>query len=703
MSLSSITQRHIQDYTDADTLEHHWGYADRVIPCTNDAGSCEYLDVVYSAHDRGMMYTGIFWLTVAAILISCGSWRLKAWLEGSPLSRTAPSQKHPPSFASRLHNTISAVSRRFLMPETASRPMTAIFGHTTRLQLLVLAMLVGYLSIWSFVGITYNTWITPVKASPGVYNHRSSVGPWADRVGVLAYALTPLSIMLGARESLLSTLTGVPYQSFLFLHRWVGYVIVIQSILHTMGWCLVEARYYQPQPTVWAAFVAQKYIIWGFVAFVLLLLLLVFTFPFVYNRLGGYETFRKAHYILAMVYIGAAIGHWKQLACFLIPSIGLWGIDRGLRLVRSFILHNSGQCPGKQGSFFAPTPAHVSIFEDPADGDIVRLDFHQPEPMPFEIGKHYYLTFTEGSIWQSHPFTPLNDPEYDIKQVVTDEFTSRERHTLLVPHSYIFRAKGGETKKIAQLVANKIQLAVTEQTTEKADNSTSPDSSVVVSAASSAATTPVILTGPYGQGYMDEIADDTNIICVAGGTGITFVLPVLLRLARAPAPRAGKSQRKLRLIWAIRRQSALSWIAAELQRLRDSVHDIQIDIYVTDEQPDAASQMFAASPAADDSSSSGGEEKATTAQPDSASASAPASVVDVLTHSMTSGGRPDLPTLVSAFTADTITGPTAVVASGPTGMITTLRKAVAESNVPFKVWKGDMRHSVRLIVDDRIE
>lgn len=35
-------------------------------------------------------------------------------------------------------------------------------------------------------------------------------------------------------------------------------------------------------------------------------------------------------------------------------------------------------------------------------------------------------------------------------------------------------------------------------------------------------------------------------------------------------------------------------------------------------------------------------------------------------------------------------------------MITALRKAVAESNVPSKVWKGDMRHSVRLIVDDRI-
>ena len=680
MSLPSLSRRHIQDYGDASSLEPHWGYADRVVPCTNDAGSCAYLDVVYGAHDRGMLYTGIFWLTIAAVLIPWGCWRLKTWLEGSPLSRAPPSsQSQPPPFSSRLHNTISAVFRRHLLPETASRPMTAIFGHTTRLQLLLLAMLVGYLSIWSFVGIWYNTWITPVKASPGLYNRRTSIGPWADRVGVLAYALTPLSIMLGARESLLSTLTGVPYQSFLFLHRWVGYVIVIQSIFHTMGWCLVEARYYQPQPTTWTAFVAETYIVWGFVAFVLLLLLLLFTFPVVYNRLGGYETFRKAHYILAMVYIGAAIGHWKQLACFLVPSIGLWGIDRGLRLVRTFILHSSGQCPGQKGAFFAPMPAQVSIFEDPADGDIVRLDFHQPEPMPFEIGKHYYICFTEGSVWQSHPFTPLNDPEYDLKQIVTDEYTYRERRTLLVAHSYILRAKGGETKKIAQLVAQKIQRALAAQSTEKADeaDNATPSFSLTASA-TSAATTPVILTGPYGQSYMSEIADDTNIICVAGGTGITFVLPVLLRLARAPVARSGKTQRKLRLIWAIRRQSAVSWVAAELQRLHESAHDIQVDIYVTDETPPATPQLFTDSPA-------------------------PAPAVGALSRAMTSGGRPNLPALVSAFTAETIAGPTAVVASGPVGMITALRKAVADSNVPSKVWKGDMRHSVRLIVDDRIE
>src|SRR4051812_38961910 len=70
------------------------------------------------------------------------------------------------------------------------------------------------------VGITYKTWITPVKKHPGVYNTRTGLGGFADRVGAIAYALTPFCVALSTRESLLSLITGVPYQHFNFLHRW---------------------------------------------------------------------------------------------------------------------------------------------------------------------------------------------------------------------------------------------------------------------------------------------------------------------------------------------------------------------------------------------------------------------------------------------------------------------------------------------------
>lgn len=114
--------------------------------------------------------------------------------------------------SARLRRTVESAFRRFLLQD----PIRSIFGRTTRLQVTVLLGLIGYLIIWSFVGLLYRTWMTPGKNLPGVYNTRTTLGSLSDRIGVLAYTLTPLSVMLAHRESVLSLLTGVSYQSFGF-------------------------------------------------------------------------------------------------------------------------------------------------------------------------------------------------------------------------------------------------------------------------------------------------------------------------------------------------------------------------------------------------------------------------------------------------------------------------------------------------------
>jgi hypothetical protein len=60
---------HIQDHSSAKVLQGHWGYPDRVLPCTNDAGSCEYLDGVYWMHDVSMLFTFILWAVIGGILL----------------------------------------------------------------------------------------------------------------------------------------------------------------------------------------------------------------------------------------------------------------------------------------------------------------------------------------------------------------------------------------------------------------------------------------------------------------------------------------------------------------------------------------------------------------------------------------------------------------------------------------------------------
>ncbi|EKJ75571.1 hypothetical protein FPSE_04214 [Fusarium pseudograminearum CS3096] len=652
MALNELDARHIQNMSEAQTLVPHWGYANRALPCTNDKGSCEYLDLVYSAHDYGMLYSAILWATILGIVFI---WALLRFV-GKPSAPAIASGASPKAGLTKVRRSIASFTRRYLLPDACR----AIFGRTTRFQVAVLTALIIYLTIWSFVGMTYHTWITPVKNMPGVYNTRTSLGPWSDRVGILAYALTPLSILLASRESILSLITGVPYQSFMFLHRWTGYIIFIQSALHTITWCIVEIRLYQPQPDVAAAWVVQLYIIWGIVAMILLLLLLVGSTPWGI-RLTGYEFFRKSHYVLAMVYIGACWAHWALLKCFLLPSLLLWFVDRGFRILRTAYLHYHHLPSGNMG--FQASQATITRFPDEEHGDILRFDL-QNDQDPWKVGQHYYLCFTESSIWQSHPFTPINAPYVE---------------NGVVKHSYIMRARGGETKKMAQLAAKKLH-------------------------ASETTTTPIIMTGAYGETTMDHVTPDTNIVCVAGGTGIAYVLPVLLELARSPISR----DRKIELIWAIRHATDAEWVQQEMDLLQQArkALNLKIRVYAT---RDASSRTSSKVRMEDE------KDAKDTSRPVVSSSSSS----DVIDESCACGTdvpvrkigqgiededrHPNLPKLINDFVGNTITGPTTVFASGPGGMISDLRTIVAGCNSAGQVWKGNERFDVNLVCDDRLE
>ncbi|KAH8883369.1 hypothetical protein GQ53DRAFT_430872 [Thozetella sp. PMI_491] len=661
-TMSGLTRRaHIQDFSNVTGgLEPHWGYADRIVPCTNDAGSCAYLDVVYESHDIGMLYSGIFWATIGGILLLWAIARrvfppreddLVAEAAGEPVAKSN-------GIISRSLSAGGAAVRSYLLPR-ASKP---IFGHANRLQVLVLVIMTAYLTIWTFAGIVYATWITPIKNQPAsVYNTRTSLGPWSDRIGILAYALTPLSILLASRESLLSMLTGIPYTSFIFLHRWTGYLIIVQSILHTIAWVIVEARLYQPQPTTWTSFVAQIYIVWGFVALGLLVLLWFFSLPWTIRNVTGYEFFRKFHYIIAAVYIGALIGHWQQLQCFLVPGLVLWFCDRLARLIRMGMLHYG--YANKDGVWgFAPARAEAQYWRDDRHGDVVRLDFGHVQA-PWKIGQHFFLCFPDSSLWQSHPFTPLSLPVAGAGGKVQ--------------HSYIIRAKGGETKKIAKVIAQKLADATSEK------------------AASGLPTTSIIMQGPYGESIIEGLTRDVNVLCVAGGTGIAYVLPVLLDLVREKA----NSNRKIELVWAVRREQDLEWVKPELDELRRAAYGVEVDIrvFVTD---DAAGAKSSGSSVNEPVSA---KETAVAEVRDSIAPLSKASSGRSTGLRITEYRRPDISRAVREFTDGVAHGSTTVFGSGPPGMIEDLRTAVASCNSAARVWKGEDRFDVRLVCDDRLE
>jgi DMSO/TMAO reductase YedYZ heme-binding membrane subunit/NAD(P)H-flavin reductase len=394
-----------------------------------------------------------------------------------------------------------------------------------------------------------------VKNTPGVFSHRTSLSAWSNRVGILAYALTPLSVALATRESILTLLTGIPYQSFNFIHRWLGRIIFIQGMLHSIGWFIIELRLYQPQPKVWDSFMTNLYAIWGLVAFVLLFILWVLSLGVVIKR-TGYEFFKKSHYILAMVYIGACWGHWAPIACWMIASLAVWGLDRGIRFLRTILIHTR-KIDGSTGCKFVPSQATINYFDDP-DGGVVRLEMTQNYET-WQPGQHFFLNFPALTIWQSHPLTVMS--------LANGEAAPR--------HVYIARARKGETGRLKALA-----FAATSSLTMKDE----------VAQQTQLATTPVVLCGPYGPSLFDHRKPQfTNILALAGGTGVSLTLPLALASTAQPYNTSPNSPSPpaIDFVWMVRRYSNIDWCKSELEVLRHRARqagvNLRIHIFVTKE------------------------------------------------------------------------------------------------------------------------
>lgn len=211
-------------------------------------------------------------------------------------------------------------------------------------------------------------------------------------------------------------------------------------------------------------------------------------------------------------------------------------------------------------------------------------------------------------------------------------------------------------------------------------------------------TTPVILSGPYGPSTLSKPG---NFLAVGGGTGATMVFPVVLNRVQEYGYIGGNVQ----LVWIIRRAQDLEWMAPELATLKRHIATsngkLSIRIFITREMSSKTTKEVLSD--ADD------EIKGVTA---TVRTSIAGSNISSLADSEPGyevvwlGDRhPDLSEVVSEFVeqAPEIGGSVSVVGSGPGGMGTSLRRAVAAVNDGGRVWKGEEKYDVHLHWDDRMD
>jgi ferric-chelate reductase len=319
----------------------------------------------------------------------------------------------------------------------------------------------------------------------------------------------------------------------------------------------------------------------------------------------------------------------------MVASIILIALDQGIRLGRTIYLHFGG----RKGSIgFRRAMANVQMIGE-GDDAVVRLDFDF-EQKAWKPGQHFYLCFPELSIWQSHPFTVTSMPSY----------SSKTQH-----HTYLLRARKGQTAQLAAL-AGRDDVAV-------------------------------VMSGPYGHGWPRTTTD--NVLAVAGGTGVTFTLPI----ATASLRQFVNPQATVDFVWVIRHASDLLWLSSELHDLKEMLaknSGLRISIFVTRE--DAAGYASLRNDSNTLLQESKDPEKGITisATASSSEKSSATTLSELLATTgqerfsveMMGGQHPSMEAVVASFMerAKARGGCIQVVGSGPESMGSDLRAAISDVN-----------------------
>lgn len=278
----------------------------------------------------------------------------------------------------------------------------------------------------------------------------------ANRTGGLSFGLIPLIILLAGRNNLVQHMTGLPYSSMIFFHKWVARTMTFYGVLHGTLWCLYAFlekaglfRFYFENFSYWR---------WGIYISGAAVALLIQSIYCIKSR--HYEIFLILHISLALFFLVGCYYHCEELGWtgWIFLSSGLWVIDRILRFWNICY---------KFGGY---RHAHASIMSN--ENKIFKITIPNVDFEKFEFfpGCFAYL-YVKGRkwFWQSHPFTLLKHGS-DIEIVI--------------------KAKEGLTKNLFELLPT--------------DGTRIPIR--------------VALEGPYG--HEAPVTDYSDVLLLTSGTGI---------------------------------------------------------------------------------------------------------------------------------------------------------------------------------------
>lgn len=512
------------------------------------------------------------------------------------------------------------------------------------------------------------------------------------RAGWLAIAQVPLLILLAGKNNLIGFVTGVSYERLNVLHRWVSRMLLLLATMH-MGYQNYGWDQYGLRQLEWSTDTCPPT---GIATYAILLWINLTTFAPMRNI--SYEFFVVQHLITFFGFIVAIMFHLPSTALYsrvwiYIPIV-LYFLDRVIRTSR-YAYNNI-------------TPGHATLTA--LDGAVTKIRVPVKHIRKWKPGSHVLLSIPRLGLGQSHPATIASIP-------------SSHNNDLI----FILKVHRGFTNRLIRS-ANSSTISLLPST--KQDSSTPQQTHIA------------LIDGPYGGSQSDFAAFD-SVLLIAGSTGITFTLPLLLDIAhRAPSSRL--PIRHLSFVWVIKNASWTSWISAELisafQTLHNAGIETELKIFVTcdDTFTEGSSDLSPKSGCQCDkslgpcccvqntttnihetetdaitrsgsSSSALNEEKNLQPQPqpieiitssstNPCSPNNPTSQFTALAPSSFSSGRPDIHSLIWQL-LDQAEGESGIACCGPVGLNARVRNSVVSVSDERAVHKGTGEQGVYLHVE----
>lgn len=384
---------------------------------------------------------------------------------------------------------------------------------------------------------------------------QSIFGSWPEqsmsvigcRAGGLAMGNMVAMFVFSSRNNLLLYITDWSHGTFLLLHRWLGYWTIIQTVLHS----ILLLAYYNKYGD-YASELVRLYWIWGIVATVAAVAILPFSLLIV--RQKAYSLFYASHLLLVALFI---VGYYYHIwyiyfynwgyEIYAFIGVAIWSKDliiRGLRILyHGWRTAKVTTIDGSNGEYL-----RIDIDGTSADG-VVYLCFPT-------LGLHF---------WQFHPFSVMSS--FSRQDLTT---LQAESSSPILPDS----EKHAAESEIVAVNQNKADTASTSSSSPSPSHHATPRVTLIArvrggitarlnarllsAAANTGLRLPVLIEGPYNTTVHSQLSHCTSVVGIAGGVGITGVLPLVHFFG---SPRHG------RLYWGMRDESLKYGVASELADL----------------------------------------------------------------------------------------------------------------------------------------